>query len=190
MRARSTNDQQSAAPTLDDNRGFSLLAVLMTMVAMGIALSMASRSSLLVQQREREADLLAKGLEIQHAISGYATRSKMGREQATALFPSTLEELTKQPHPLLRRVYTDPMTGKAFALVKSPQGQLIGVRSTSLLEPIRQTDWPEELQHFQGLTRYREWVFQAKASEGAPPQDHHDGSTSDASNFNFESAFE
>jgi hypothetical protein len=59
----------------------------------------------------------------------------------------------------LRKIYLDPMTGKAdWGLVKI-QGRITGIYSTSTLVPFKQKGFNVADASFSGLRRYREWVF-------------------------------
>ncbi len=133
----------------------------------GLTLSASVQPWKRVAQREREADLLAYGMEIQRAIGAYSTRMKAGRVMPVEVYPHTLDELTRQPAPLLRKVYRDPMTGGPFELVRAPTGGVMGVRSRSVTKPIRQHEFPDAVRHFDGMKRYRDWVFQHPNASGS-----------------------
>jgi hypothetical protein len=68
-------------------------------VVMSISMMAVAKQWKTVGQREKEADLLPRGIEIQGAISNYSARQKKGRVIPGELYPLTLEELTKQPNP-------------------------------------------------------------------------------------------
>lgn len=130
------------------------------MVIMGISLSVVGRQWSVLTQRELEADLLAKGLEIQNALALYSATKKAGRVVPGEIYPHNLEELTKPPKPFLRKAYNDPMKRGDWELIRAPTGGIKGVRSTSNATPIKQANFPPALRHFEGLTRYQDWIFQ------------------------------
>jgi len=124
-----------------------------------------------VVQRVKEADLLAHGVEIQAAIALYSATMKKGRVVPGEVYPLTLEEMTRPPRPVLRKVYVDPITGGDWEYVRESTGGIRGVRSRSTLAPIRQRGFPQQLHHFEGLPYYHDWVFQhPNASTMQAPQ--------------------
>lgn len=141
-------------------RGATYLLVMLAVVLMGISVSVAAKQWKAVVQREHEADLLARGIEIQTALAVYSAQQKKGRVVPGEIYPLTLEELTKQPKPVLRKAYKDPMTGDDWEYVRDPTGRIKGVRSKSKAESFKQKDFPPVVRHFDGLTRYNDWVFQ------------------------------
>jgi len=134
---------------------------MLAVVLMGISASVAAKQWKAVVQREREAELLARGIEIQAALATYSAQQKKGRVGFSGeIYPLTLEELTKQPKPALRKAYKDPITGEDWEYVRDPTGRIQGVRSKSKAEPFKQRDFPPVLRHLEGLTSYYLWVFQ------------------------------
>src|SRR5881628_1542486 len=141
--------------------GVTYLLVMLAVVLLGISVTVAAQQWKAVVQREKEADLLARGIEIQAALALYSAQQKKGRVGFTGeIYPLTLEELTKQPKPALRKAYKDPVTGNDWEYVRDPTGRIKGVRSKSKAEPFKQKDFPPVVRHFDGLTSYNDWVFQ------------------------------
>lgn len=145
---------------LTDARGATYLLVMFSVVLIGISLSVAAKQWKIMVQRELEADLLAKGIEIQTAIALYSARMKAGRVIPGEVYPNSLAELTRQPRPVLRKVYLDPVGRGEWELVRAPTGGIMGVRSRSTAKPLRQHDFPLPVRHFEGLPTYHDWVFQ------------------------------
>ena len=143
-----------------EERGVTYLLVMLAVVLIGISVTVAAKQWKAVVQREKEADLLARGIEVQTALAVYSAQQKKGRVVPGEIYPLTLEELTKQPKPALRKAYKDPMTGNDWEYVRDPTGRIKGVRSKSKAEPFKQKDFPPLLRHFDGLTSYNDWVFQ------------------------------
>src|SRR3989449_6301468 len=151
--------------------GVTYLLVMLAVVLLGISVTVAAKQWKAVVQREKEADLLARGIEIQTALAVYSAQQKKGRVVPGEIYPLTLEELTKQPKPALRKAYKDPITGDNWEYVRDPTGRIKGVRSKSKAEPFKQKDFPPLLRHFDGLTSYNDWVFQyPNASTPQAPQ--------------------
>ena len=143
-----------------DERGVTYLLVMLAVVLIGISVTVAAKQWKAVVQREKEADLLSRGIEIQTALAVYSAQQKKGRVVPGEIYPLTLEELTKQPKPVLRKAYKDPMTGNDWEYVRDPTGRIKGVRSKSKAEPFKQKDFSPVVRHFDGLTSYNDWVFQ------------------------------
>ncbi len=148
------------APLRRGEHGFSYIMLMLAIVLMGLAMSVAARQWKTMVQRELEADLLAKGIEIQNALAFYSTSIKAGRVMPGEVYPQTLAELTKLPKPFLRKVYLDPVGHGEWELVRAPTGGIMGVRSKSKSKPIRQHDFPLAVRHFEGKPTYYDWVFQ------------------------------
>ena len=141
-------------------KGTALLTVLFMVVLLGLAASLAGQSLGALLQREREAELIWRGQQYRQAIGSYYNLKHGGQ----GMYPAKLEDLLRDPRSPgvvrhLRRLYTDPMTGKEWELVKDPAEKLIGVRSSSDLVPFQQAGFPKGLENFEGKTAYREWEF-------------------------------
>ncbi len=140
--------------------GFSYLMVMMVVTVMGLLMTVAAKQWKTMVQRELEADLLVKGMEIQAALALYSAAAKAGRVMPGEVYPHTLAELTRPPKPLLRKVYLDPVGHGEWELVRAPTGGIMGVRSKSKLKPIKQNNFPLAVRHFQGKPTHYDWVFQ------------------------------
>ncbi|MEE8494031.1 MAG: hypothetical protein V3S25_08285 [Nitrospirales bacterium] len=136
------------------------LLLMFAVVVIGITLTVAAKQWKTMVQRELEADLLARGLEIQRAIQVYSATKKKARVIRGEIYPSSLEELTKPPKPFLRKAYQDPITRDEWDYIRGPKGRIKGVRSRSTATPVKQGNFPPELRHFEGLSRYQDWIFQ------------------------------
>ncbi len=145
---------------LQNNRGITYLALMFSIVLIGISVSAAARQWSFMVQREKEADLMAKGIEIQNALALYSAAMKIGRIMPTEMYPQSLVELTRTPKPYLRRVYQDPMGGGDWEYMRAPTGGIMGVRSKSKAKPIKERDFPLAVRHFEGRKTYRDWMFQ------------------------------
>jgi type II secretory pathway pseudopilin PulG len=159
-------------------RGFTLVAALLGTAVMGLALAATGDIWSQSRQRDREIDLLFAGNEIRTAISQYYERTPGGGKQ----YPATLEDLlqdkrypTVQRH--LRKVYADPMTGKAeWGLIAAPTGGIMGVYSLSAHRPIKRAGFWGADAVFEGADSYAGWQFayvpkalQAPAAAPAAP---------------------
>ncbi|HSQ90807.1 MAG TPA: hypothetical protein VLM19_01395 [Nitrospiraceae bacterium] len=149
-------------------RGVTYLMLMFVIVLIGIATTAAAKQWKAVVQREREADLLAKGIEIQNALALYSATIKAGRVVPGEVYPQTLADLTRLPKPYLRKVYRDPMGSGEWEYVRAPTGGIMGVRSKSRAKPFRQRNFPLVVRHFEGRKTYYDWVFQHPSPSSAP----------------------
>ena len=139
-----------------NNRGVTYLALMFSIVLIGISASATARQWTVMVQREKEADLVAKGIEIQNALSLYSATMKIGRVMSTEVYPQSLAELTRGPKPYLRRVYQDPISGGDWEYMRAPTGGIMGVRSKSKMKPIKERDFPLAVRHFEGRKSYHD----------------------------------
>ena len=61
-----------------EERGVTYLFVMLAVVLMGISATVVAKQWKTVVQREREAELLARGIEIQNALAVYSAQQKKG----------------------------------------------------------------------------------------------------------------
>ena len=113
-------------------------------------------------KRENEQSLLFRGHQIQKAIASYY---QVTSQDDSRVYPETLEQLVKDNRFLtvkrhLRKIYKDPMTeNKNWGLVLDASGHIKGVFSQSSRKPIKQGNFPAELEGFKGKSRYSQWKF-------------------------------
>ena len=150
----------SRARIISSEQGFTYLTLMFSIMLIGVAIITAAEPWKTMIRREQEADLLARGIEIQQALAAYSASRKAGRVMPGEIYPASLEDLTRQPRPFLRKVYRDPITARGWELIRSPTGGIMGVRSRSVKKPLKQHEFPLAVRHFDGMKRYRDWVFQ------------------------------
>lgn len=140
-------------------RGYTYLLVLFLVAGLGL---MATQIGVVWQhevQREREAELLAVGVEMARALASY---KKVGAQQA---YPARLADLLEDkrfPSPVrhLRRIYRDPLTGQPHWGQVVQGGQIVGLYSLAPGRPIRSHELPAELgESTTEAAQYADWVF-------------------------------
>ena len=112
-------------------------------------------------QREKEEQLLFVGAQYRRAINSYYnTRPPRGDRSA----PLTLNDLlddnrypTAAHH--LRRLYVDPMTGRADWVLVMGAGGIVGVHSASKLPTIKKQGFSGANKSLENKASYDEWVF-------------------------------
>jgi len=119
-------------------RGFTYLCALLLVAVAGAGLAAISELWSHARQREKEAELLWIGNQFKQAIGLYYQRSPGAMKR----YPEKLEDLLEDrrfvnTQRYLRRIYTDPMTGKAdWEVIVAPSGGIMGVHSPSRAKPI------------------------------------------------------
>ena len=147
-------------PSQGRQRGAILIMLLVMVVILGLVAGMAGQTWRNTMQREREAELLWRGQQYQQAIASYYS-VKQGPQ---LMLPAKLEDLVRDPRfpnvvRHLRKLYDDPMTGEEWQLVTDPAERIIGVHSSSDLEPFQKDGFPKSLEKLQGKNSYSEWDF-------------------------------
>jgi type II secretory pathway pseudopilin PulG len=139
-------------------RGFSYLTVLFMVAILAGGLALVGELWHTSAAREKEAELLFAGHQYRKAIERYYLSGPQRQ------YPRELEHLLKDPRRpgaerYLRRLYPDPVSGKAFALLKAPDGGILGVHSPSEEKPLKTGGFKERDAAFEGKAKYSEWQF-------------------------------
>jgi hypothetical protein len=118
--------------------------------------------------REKEAELLFVGHQYRKAIERYYLTGPQRQ------YPRELAHLLKDPRRpdtqrYLRKLYSDPVTGQPFALVKAPDGGILGVHSTSEDKPFKSGGFKVRDAAFEGAGKYSDWKFVHAAPVPAVP---------------------
>lgn len=141
-------------------KGFTYLSLLFVIAVLGIAAGMAGRYWSMEARREAEAELLFRGRQISAGIKRYYEESPGAKA-----YPRSLDELIEDKRwPVakrhLRKIYPDPVTGKAdWQTVKAPDGGIMGVASSSEREPLKKKGFPSDLSGFEDRSSYADWQF-------------------------------
>jgi type II secretory pathway pseudopilin PulG len=149
------------------SRGLVLLALLIFVALASLATGLAAEVWATARQRDRETELLFVGDQYRRAIESY-WRVTPGRVKS---LPVSLEALLNDdrfPTPVqhLRRLYTDPITGEPFVLVRLANG-IAGVQSPSKDAPLKTANFPLRYRQFEGAIAYEQWQFVFTPPRGA-----------------------
>ncbi|MGE0331377.1 MAG: type II secretion system protein [Ramlibacter sp.] len=159
--------------------GFTYLWLLLVVALMGTGLAVVGEMHQTAAQRDREAELLSIGRQFRAALRSYHDAQRYDRPAAAGPAaagpagsgpvdprqrPASLQELLQDPRfpgikRHLRRVYVDPMTGKAEWGLVMEQGRIAGIHSLSTAVPRRQAGFEGPDLAFQGAEQYSAWVF-------------------------------
>jgi type II secretory pathway pseudopilin PulG len=145
-------------------RGFTLAFVLTVAFVGGLLAAMAAKLWSAQTQVDRERELLWAARQYQRAIVSFTLALP---PDGTPRAPRTFAELTDDrrfvpPRRHLRRLYSDPFTGKAdWAAIRGDDGGIVGLRSQSASRP-RASDglWPDT-RVFGDAKTYADWKFVA-----------------------------
>lgn len=144
---------RSLRSVLQNELGWTYLAALMAIVLMGTSLTVVGTHWKIIMQREREAELLFRGLRIKHAIERYAADYEVRKGTRPNQYPLRLEQLVDGPKRYLPKVYQDPITNEDFDLIME-NGQIRGVRSRSQEAPLDRV-------YFKEAATYSQVAFRA-----------------------------
>jgi type II secretory pathway pseudopilin PulG len=161
-------------PFSKSNDGFTYIAALVMVVILGIMLAQTAEVWTTQMKREREVELIFRGTQYRDAMRRwYRFNPALGQAQGASLPGqqaarplNDLKNLLVDPMSVskvrcLRKLYSDPMTGKEWAVVKDASQRIVGVASTSEAAPIKQANFPFDLDpaDFEGKKKYSEWQF-------------------------------
>ena len=149
-------------------QGYALIAALILLVLASLAVTLAVHRASTDARRERETELLFVGDQYRWAIHGYASAPGV-----PAQYPEKLEDLLEDrrlpvPRRYLRRIYPDPMTGKADWRFELSQGRIVGVHSSSTAAPLRHAGFAPGDEGFADARDYTQWRF--LATQVSPPE--------------------
>lgn len=143
------------------NHGFTYLGVLFGTALLATGLAKVGEAWEIAAQRDKEAQLLHIGNEYRRAIMLYYESPAGGVRR----YPRRLEDLLKdERYPstrrYLRRLYPDPITGKAeWGIVKAPDGGIMGVFSLGTQAPLKRAGFRLLDAGFGGASAYSSWKF-------------------------------
>lgn len=150
--------------TINKFQGFTYIGLLIVIAIAGIGLATVGVLWQTEMQREREKELLFVGNAFKQALMSYQSSTPGGIRQ----LPKTLQELvTDQRFPYikhhLRKIYSDPMTGKADWGLEMQQGAIMGIYSKSTLQPIKKFGFDAGNEVFINAKKYSDWIFTANS---------------------------
>ena len=140
-------------------QGFTYLLILAALVVVGILAEVVTQSEVMRLKRDKEQELLFRGMAYRQAIKSYVMASPYARQ-----FPRQLDDLVSDPRfadkKHIRQSYKDPITGTEWLLIKDKRGGITGVTSSSKLKPLKQKFFPPGLESFEQALHYSDWVFE------------------------------
>ncbi len=142
--------------------GFTLPMMLLVLAGLGYAAMTARVASQYRIAREREAELIFRGLAYVRAIRSFYLAEK---EPVKRRLPRNLDELENDPRFAahrrhIRRLYADPLAGSEFRLLLDGSGGVKGVASTSNAKLFRRTRISDAIPFAGGAERYDQLLFE------------------------------
>lgn len=126
-------------------RGFTYLALLFALAAAGALAARAGSAWATAAQREREAELLFRGLQLREALQRYAAATPAGQPARPPSLDALLRDERRQPpQHHLRRLWADPFTGRPdWVLLRDAEGGIAGLHSRDDRPALRRAALPE-----------------------------------------------
>lgn len=154
-------------PICSGSRGFAFIWLLFWVALLGVGLASAGQLWSQAAKRERERELLFIGDQFRRAIASYYEASP-----GIKRYPRRLEDLLADDRvPVtrrhLRRIWPDPMTGKADWGLVMQGDQILGVFSQSRDAPIKRANFRAADAVFADALSYADWRF-VHTPSGAP----------------------
>ncbi|TYQ17602.1 UNVERIFIED_ORG: type II secretory pathway pseudopilin PulG [Zoogloea ramigera] len=163
--------------------GFTYLSVIIVVAIIGLVAAASLKLGATVQRSRAEQQLLVIGGAFSDALQSYADATPAGQPPQ----PPSLKELLRDPRfPTprrhLRKIFVDPMTGKAewgIVYLGGTTG-VMAVYSLSDARPVKIGNFPARFQSLAGKRKISEWRFVASgpgtpgtqgANTGAAPAD-------------------
>ncbi|WKB55268.1 type II secretion system protein [Eleftheria terrae] len=140
--------------------GFTYVWMLLLVALLGLGTAVGLDVAATAEQRERERELLAIGRQFRNALGRYYSRHSAGMGE----YPASLDDLLKDNRTPgitrhLRKVFVDPMTGKAEWGEVRLNGRLVGLHSLSTRTPIKQDRFEPDDMSFRNARKISDWVF-------------------------------
>lgn len=152
------------------DRGFTYLSVIIMVAIIGLVAATALKLGATVQRSRAEQQLLVIGAAFSDALQSYADATPAGQPPQ----PPSLRELLRDPRfPTprrhLRKIFVDPLTGKAEWGIVYLGGNtgVMAVYSLSEARPVKIGNFPARFQSLAGKRKISEWRFVA-GGPGAP----------------------
>jgi type II secretory pathway pseudopilin PulG len=140
----------------------------------GLVTASAIKLGAVLQRARAEQELLRIGAEFSDALQSYADATPAGKPSQ----PASLKDLLKDPRfPTtrrhLRKLYVDPMTGKAeWGIVYlGEKAGVVAVYSLSEDKPVKIGNFPTRFSGFEGKSHISDWKFTMTGKTATNSQD-------------------
>ena len=142
--------------------GFTYVGMIVFVTIIGLVGAATLKVGALLARAEAENELLEIGAAFSDALASYAKATPPGQPQQ----PPSLEALLRDPrfpNPRrhLRRIFVDPITGRAeWGLVRAAEGApIMGVYSLSQAQPLKIANFDQRFVNFERKQHLSDWKF-------------------------------
>lgn len=158
-------------PARASQRGFTYLGLIILVAIIGLVGAASLKIDALLQRAAAEEALLDIGAAFSDALRSYAAATPPGQPQQ----PPTLQELLKDPrfpNPRrhLRKIFVDPMTGKAEwgIMYLGDKAGVLGVYSLSSAKPLKVGNFDPRFLNMENKEHVSDWKFTMSSQTMAP----------------------
>jgi type II secretory pathway pseudopilin PulG len=148
--------------------GFTYLGLVIFVAIIGLVGAATLKIGSLMQRAANEEELLEIGAAYSAALQSYAAATPRGMPPQ----PPTLQELLKDPRfpgvrRHLRKIFVDPMTGKAEwgVVYLSEKTGVLAVHSLSQAKPLKIANFDRRFQNLDNKEKISDWKFMAVGQE-------------------------
>lgn len=152
--------------------GFTYLGLLILLFILGMVAAAGLKAGSLMQRAAAEEELLEIGAQFSEALRSYAAATPKGQPQQ----PPALADLLKDPrfpNPRrhLRKIFVDPITGRAEwgVMYLADKKGVIGVHSLSDQRPLKMANFDARFMGMENKEKLSDWRFVMAGGEGATP---------------------
>ena len=153
-------------------RGFTYIGLIILVAIIGLVGAAGMKMGTLFQRAAAEEELLEIGAQFSAALRSYAAATPPGQKQQ----PPSLQELLKDPrfpNPRrhLRKIFVDPVTGKAEwgVIYLADKVGVIGVFSLSDRRPLKIANFDIRFQNMENREHISDWKFIMAGGGGLEP---------------------
>jgi type II secretory pathway pseudopilin PulG len=144
--------------------GFTYVGLIVLVTIIGLVGAATLKADALLRRAAAEEELLEIGAAFSAALKSYAEATPRGQPN----YPPTLQELLKDPRfpgvrRHLRRIFVDPVTGKAeWGIVHAAdQKGVLAVYSQSQARPLKVANFDARFPNFENKEHLSDWKFAA-----------------------------
>lgn len=153
-------------------RGFTYLGLIILLAIIGLVGAAGLKMGTLLQRAAAEEELLEIGAQFSDALRSYAAATPQGQPQQ----PPSLQELLKDPrfpNPRrhLRKIFVDPVTGKAEwgIIYLGDKVGVLGVHSLSDAPPLKIANFDVRFPNMENREKISDWKFLMAGGADLPP---------------------
>ena len=155
-------------------RGFTYLGLMILITIIGLVGAASVKMGSLLQRAAAEEELLEIGAQFSQALSSYAAATPPGMLQQPPNLQALLKD-NRSPNPRrhLRKIFVDPVTGKAEwgVLYFGEKVGVIGVYSLSTRRPLKIANFDSRFVNMDNRDRISDWKFLRAAGDAANAAD-------------------